>query len=305
MKTIALQYARSLIREKTVVVLMVMLFGITIASSFIGWSSHHTVIAAYNQTIFTFQSSGKVIPPNPFATQPALSILKNMVIYVPLIGALLAIIIGQISVMADNVAGTTKLIFSRPVSRRDYLAGKLMGISYVLIAIISICLSTSIVSLLIINSHLPSVTELAKLFLFYVLSFCYLLFFALVGFVAALLTRSQSLALLGALAVWIIISFVIPQFASGVSPVASLNPNTAPVDATQSAFFRTTQIAKPLSLGEEYKSVGLKLLDASPAGDRTTTLPQLIPLGVGLLGITYFARRRVNLLSVHEEALND
>jgi ABC-type transport system involved in multi-copper enzyme maturation permease subunit len=284
---------------------MAMLFSITIASNFIGWSSHHTVIAAYNQTILTFQSSGKVIPPNPFATQPSLSILKNMVIYIPLIGALLAIIIGQISVMADNVAGTTKLIFSRPVSRRDYMAGKLMGISYILLAIISICLSTSVVSLLIVNSHLPSVRELAKLSLFYVLSFCYLLFFALVGFLAALLTRSQSFALLGALAVWIVISFVIPQFASEVSPVASLNPNTAPVDATQSVFFRTTQLAKPLSLSEEYKTLGLKLLDASPAGDRTTTLPQLIPLGVGLLGMTYLARRRVNLLSVHEEALND
>jgi ABC-type transport system involved in multi-copper enzyme maturation permease subunit len=304
-KAIALQYARSLIREKTVVVLMLMLFGITIASSFIGWSSHHTVIAAYNQTILMFQSSGKLIPPDPFATQPDLSILKNMVIYIPLVGALLAIVIGQIGVMADNVAGTTKLIFSRPIARQDYLAGKLLGISYVLLAIISICLTTSIVSLLIINSHLPSVREMAKLILFYILSFGYLLLFALVGFLAALLTRSQSLALLGALAVWIVISFVIPQFASGVSPIASLNPATAPVDATQSAFFRTTQIVKPVSLGEEFKSVGLKLLDASPAGDRTRTLPQLIPLGVSLIGITYLARRRMNLLTVYDEAFND
>ena len=305
MKTIALQYAKSLIREKTVVLLMVMLFAITIASSFIGWSSHHTVIAAYNQTILTFQSTGKVIPPNPFATQPALSILKNMVIYIPLVGALLAIIIGQISVMADNVAGTTKLIFSRPISRRDYLAGKLMGISYVLLAIISICLGTSVGSLLIINSGLPSVGELLRLFLFYLLSFSYLLFFALVGFLAALLTRSQSMALLGALAVWIVISFVIPQFASGVSPIASLNPASAAVDATQSVFFRTTQLAKPLSLSEEYKSVGLKLLDASPEGDRSNTLPQLIPIGISLIGITYLTWRRMNRLTLHEEAMND
>lgn len=300
-----MQHVKSLVREKTVVVLMVMLFGITIASSFIGWSSHHTVVAVYDQTILAFRSSGKPIPPNPFAQQPELSILKNMVIYIPLVGALLAIIIGQVSVTADNVAGVTKLIFSRPISRRDYMVGKLLGISYVLVAIILICLSTSVASLAIINSHLPTVGELAKLILFYLLSFGYLLFFALIGFTAALLTRSQSLALLGALAVWIVISFVIPQFASGVSPIASLNPASTPVDATQSVFFRTTQIAKPLSLSEEYKTVGLKLLDAAPTGDQTSTFPQLLPLGVSLIGITYLGWRRMQHITVHEESAND
>ena len=305
MNTFATQHVKSLVREKTVVVLMAMLFGITIASSFIGWSSHHTVVAAYDQTVLALQASGKSIPPNPFAGQPPLSLLRNMVIYVPLVGALLAIIIGQASVTGDHVAGVTKLIFSRPVSRRDYMVGKLLGISYVLFAIVSVCLVTSIASLVIITRHFPSVGELTKLFLFYLLSFSYLFFFAIIGFIAALVTRSQSLALLGALAVWIIISFVVPQFASGISPIASLNPASTAIDATQSTFFKTTQLMKPLSFSEEYKTVGLQLLDASPAGSPTNSLPQLLPLVAGLIGVVYLGWRRMERLTVHEESASD
>jgi ABC-type transport system involved in multi-copper enzyme maturation permease subunit len=305
MNTLALQYVKSLVREKTVIVLMILLFGITIASSFIGWSSHHTIVAAYDQTILAFHASGRAIPPNPFAGQPNLAILRNMVIYVPLVGALLAIVIGQASVTADHVAGVTKLIFSRPISRRDYMVGKLLGISYILMGVVGVCLVTSVASLLFINSSLPTLWELARVTLFYLLSFSYLLLFAIIGFIAALITRSQSLALLGALAVWIVTSFVVPQFVSGTSPIASLNPASAPVDVSQSAFFRTTRLFKPVSISEEFKTAGLQLLDASPTGDTNSTFPQIWPLGVSLFGATYIGWKRLQRLTVHEESAND
>jgi ABC-type transport system involved in multi-copper enzyme maturation permease subunit len=131
------------------------------------------------------------------------------------------------------------------------------------------------------------------------------LLFAIIGFIAALITRSQSLALLGALAVWIVTSFVVPQFVSGTSPIASLNPASAPVDVSQSAFFRTTRLFKPVSISEEFKTAGLQLLDASPTGDTNSTFPQIWPLGVSLFGATYIGWKRLQRLTVHEESAND
>jgi ABC-type transport system involved in multi-copper enzyme maturation permease subunit len=217
MNSIALQHVRSLVRERTVLVLVALLFGITLASSFIGWSSHRTVTSVYDQTVIALRASGKTIPPNPFGNQPGLSILKNMVIYIPLVGALLAIIVGQMSVAGDHLAGVMKLIFSRPVSRGRYLSGKILGIAYVLSGIIAVCFGTSLFSMLVVNHHTPSIFEIFKLSLFYGLSFLYLMLFALIGLSAALMTRSQSLSLLGSIGVWIVISFVVPQFASGPS----------------------------------------------------------------------------------------
>ena len=62
----------------------------TALSGFIGWSSHATIIRVYDETVRTLTAAGKPAPPNPFSAQPRLSLLNNMIIYVPLIGALLA-----------------------------------------------------------------------------------------------------------------------------------------------------------------------------------------------------------------------
>lgn len=305
MLPVATQQIRLLIRQKTVMLLFILLVGITIASSFIGWSSRHTITAVYDQTVNTLKSSGKSIPPNPFADAPSLSILKNMVIYIPLVGALLAIIMGHTAITSDRVSGVSKLIFSRPLARRQYLGGKLLGISGVLFAVIIVCLLTSLVSLLVITRQLSSTVEIFKLLLFYIISFAYLFLFALTGATAALMTRSQSLALLGALGVWIVISFVLPQFTSGVSPIASLNPVAAPVDSSQTAFFRTTRLLKPFSISEQYKATGSQLLDAIPRTEYTNLVPQLLPLGASLIGVACLGWARMKRLTVYEESAHD
>jgi ABC-type transport system involved in multi-copper enzyme maturation permease subunit len=305
MNSIALQHVRSLVRERTVLVLVALLFGITLASSFIGWSSHRTVTSVYDQTVIALRASGKTIPPNPFGNQPGLSILKNMVIYIPLVGSLLAIIVGQMSVAGDHLAGVMKLIFSRPVSRGRYLSGKILGIAYVLSGIIAVCFGTSLFSMLVVNHHTPSIFEIFKLSLFYGLSFLYLMLFALIGLSAALMTRSQSLSLLGSIGVWIVISFVVPQFASGVSPIASLNPVSAPIGTSQTALFRATQVIRPFSLNERFKDVGIQWLDAIPKTEQTSVAPQVLPLGAALIGVFAFCWRKMKRIHVYEDSIND
>ena len=93
----------------------------------------------------------------------------------------------------------------------------------------------------------------------------------------ALLTRRRSLALLSAMGVWLVVTFVIPQFTSGLRPTQSLNPLTEPVGTSQ-AFFRVSQRAQSLSLVEQYKTVSGAILGTSPTTSTAETAVAIVPI---------------------------
>lgn len=280
---IARQHLRALARKHTFVLMLGVLLLMTALSGFIGWSSHSTITRVYDETVRTLEAAGKTAPPNPFATKPRLSLLNNMIIYVPLIGALLAIVVGHMSVMDDRQAGVTRIIFSRPVARSSYFWGKLAGSALAVAVIMAACLVLSVVALTLINRGPPTGSEFVRLTLFYALSGLYLLLFVLIGAVAALLTRSQSVALFAAVAVWVLVTFATPEFTSGLRPVASLNPVTDPV-TSNSAFFKTTSKAKPVSVNEQYKALSARILTEGSSTRTTTAAGELAPIAiVGLL----------------------
>ncbi|MEP7223808.1 MAG: ABC transporter permease subunit [Actinomycetota bacterium] len=305
---IARQHLRFLSRSHTFLLMLVVLLGMTALSGFIGWSSHSTILRVYDETVRTLTAAGKPAPPNPFAYKPRLSLLNNMIIYVPLIGALLAIVIGNMSVTGDRQAGVTRVIFSRPVGRSPYFWGKVAGSALAGAAIMAACLALSVIGLTLINHGLPTASELLRLTLFYALSGLYLLLFVLIGIVAALLTRSQSLGLFAAVAVWVLITFATPQFTSGLRPVASLNPVTDPVAVSHSGFFRATSKAKPLAVNEQYKALSTRILsqgsDVIRAGPGKTAA-QVAPIVLFVVLLGAWAHRLVRRHDFSEEATRD
>lgn len=281
---IARQHVRSLARRQTFLLMLGVLLLMTALSGLIGWSSHATITRVYDETVRTLQATGQTAPPNPFAAKPRLSLLNNMVIYVPLIGALVAIIIGHLSVMDDRNAGVSRVIFSRPVPRSSYLWGKLAGSAFAVTAIMAACLVLSAVAIGLINGGVPTASELGRLALFYALSGAYLLLFVLIGMIASLLLRSQSLALLAAVAVWALVTFATPQFTSGLRPVASLNPVTDPVTVSSSPFFQATSKAKPISVNEQFKALSAQILSDDAQASSTSTVGRVAPIaGLALL----------------------
>lgn len=305
---IARQHLRLLSRSHTFLLMLVVLLGMTALSGFIGWSSHSTIIRVYDETVRTLAAAGKPAPPNPFAYKPRLSLLNNMIIYVPLIGALLAIVIGNMSVAGDRQAGVTRVIFSRPVGRSSYFWGKVVGSALAGVAIMAACLALSVIGLTLINHGLPTASELVRLTLFYALSGLYLLLFVLIGLVAALLTRSQSLGLFAAVAVWVLITFATPQFTSGLRPVASLNPVTDPVAVSHSGFFRATSKVKPIAVNEQYKALSTRVLsqgnDVIRAGSGKTAA-QVAPIVLFVLLLGGWAHHLVRRHDFSEETARD
>lgn len=261
--TIAAHQVRSLTRQRTFVAMLGVLGAMTALAGVLGWSSHHTIVGVYDQATILLDSQGQPPPPNPFLLKPTLSLLSNMVVYIPLIGALLALIVGHLSLADDQTGGVGRLVFSRPIDRRNYLAGKVTAIAAVLGAVMAASLAISVLSLLIVN-HALAAGDLARLAGFYLLSWLYLLVFALIGMVAVTLTRRRSLGLLSAMGAWLVLTFVVPQFTSALRPSASLNPITDPVGTSQ-AFFRATAHGRPYSIAEQYKDASAHILATANA----------------------------------------
>lgn len=282
--TIATQQVVSLRRQRVFTALLATLLTMTALAGVIGWLSHNTIVRVYDEAVRILAADNKPAPPNPFALKPTLSLLSNMAIYIPLIGALLALVLGHLSLVDDQTSGLGRLIFSRQVSRTSYVLGKMVGAAAVLGAIIAASLVVSTVSLFLVNRNLPSVGDLARLSVFYGLSWLYLMVFALVGMVTVLVTRRRSLALLGALGVWLVVTFAVPQFTSGLRPTSSLNPVSDPVSTSQ-PFFRVTARARPFSVSEQYKEASARILGTATAEPASDTARRVLPIAASLAGL--------------------
>jgi ABC-type transport system involved in multi-copper enzyme maturation permease subunit len=279
--TIARHQVIALRRQRVFVSMLTMLLGMTAIAGFLGWSSHRTIVGIYGEASRYFVAQGQPVPADPIGLKPALSLLSNMVIYIPLIGALLAVVLGHLSVADDESSGVGRLVFSRQITRSAYLAGKVVAAAEVLAVIVSACIVISWTSLWIVNRSLPTGGELGRLTLFYGLSWLYLMLFAVIGMFAVLATRRRPIALLSAMGAWLVITFVVPQFTSGLRPTASLNPIVDPVSTSQT-FFKITAKARSISVVEQYKAVSGRILETGSTESVGRTIARISPI-VGLL----------------------
>jgi ABC-type transport system involved in multi-copper enzyme maturation permease subunit len=263
--TIARHEIQSLFRERTFILLLAVFAAMTLASAYIGWSSQHTIDQVYTAAAEQMRQSGKVAPSSPFADYPHLALLKNMMIYITLIGGLLAISTGYTAGMRERKAGVVKLLFSRPVGKEDFLFGKLLGISFVLAAVMLLAAAISTVSSAVLVNL--NIQDIIRLFSFYGFSWVYLLGFALLGFSFALVKDDEVVALLIPIIFWVAITFVLPELTSALYPTGSLNPTLPQTDILQSPTLMTIHNAVyPFSISENYKGIAATILDIGAAG---------------------------------------
>ncbi len=301
LRTLAFSEFRSLYRQRTLALLLVVFLGMALFSTYIGWSTEHTITGIYTETVQALATDGVTdVPPNPFLNAPPLAILKNMIVYVVLIGSLLAIVVGYNAFIRERRAGVAKIMFSRPISRHAVLVGKMAGILLVLAVVMSAALVISVVSASLVSSRLLSLSEIGRLLAYYGLSWGYVTIFGLLGLFFAMQAKSESLALLSPVVVWLLISFVLPQLTSALDPTALLNPTAIQADFPQSHFFTTIRaILEPFSISEHYKIVGRTLLEGGAGG-----LP-VWPSVLALVVVVAACFAAINRLNVCEEEINE
>ena len=86
---VAAQQLTVLRRQRTVLAVVSVLVGVTVLAGVIGWSSAATISRVYDQSVLLLAAQGRPAPTNPLGLKPPLSLLSNMTIYVPMVGALM------------------------------------------------------------------------------------------------------------------------------------------------------------------------------------------------------------------------
>jgi ABC-2 type transport system permease protein len=276
-ETISENEFKTLFKERTFIILLTLFVLMTLFSTYIGWSARNTVINVYNETVKEMSLKGITkIPPNPFTGISDLSILKNMIVYIFLIGSLLALIVGNNAFIRDRRSGVLRIIFSRPLSRQNYIFGKITGIFETLVFMVFVSFLISLFSITLVSGHFLSSAQVLKLLGFYGISLVYLFIFAMTGLFFGISSESESLSLLIPLILWVLITFVLPQITSALVPTALLNPTNIQTVAPHSSFFHIIQIiVRPFSISESYKEISSILLETSNAAGANTASAML------------------------------
>ena len=278
------------LRDHTVVLLAALFFAMVLVSAYLGWSATATVNAIYAKAVPVFQAQGKLVPPNPVGDTPPLSLFRNMVTYVGLLGALAALVLGHQTVAADRKAGVIPLLFSRPVSRSGIALGKIGAVIFAIVTVLAAAGLINAVTIL----FLPGLNLTGSVWLglvkFYSVSALYMLAFGLLGAICAAAFKTESMALLIPVTIWLTLTFIVPQITANIGPMAALNPQSANLVAPTSAFFdMTSAILGPVSIAESYRHLASSILEiTSGAGQSTTTEGALLALVLANLALAWF-----------------
>lgn len=267
-------------RERLPQILLMIFLAMVTLSSFISWATNHTVTSVYNEAVKQHITTA----PNPFTGVSPLYYARNTVIYIVLIGALLAIVLGVASMLRDRKARVTDLLLSRPFRTPIYLGAKLSGLCIWLLVILITAAMINWLSISIIIGHVLSLQDSARLLLFYAVAWLFLIPFVALGLLSGLYSRHETSALLLPIIIWSLLTFVIPQLGTAEHPVSLLNPVPAQI-MSHGFFFQVNQtIFGPLSLTEHFKHVSGSLLkDTQVSG--STIKSQAVISGFVLLSV--------------------
>ncbi|MFA9231653.1 MAG: ABC transporter permease [Microgenomates group bacterium] len=272
---IARQSARFVLRERTVALLSGMFVGLVLISAWLGWSATSTVNRIYRDAVAFLQAAGQPVPTNPVLDISPLSLMRNMSVYVALIGALSAIVIGNRLVGLDRKAGVLPLIGSRPLSRNAYAGGKIAALTGLILALGAVAGVVAVATFLVLPAITLMGTQWAQLAGFMAVTTLYMGIFGLIGLASGAWAKSETVGLLQPVTLWLTLTFILPQLTANLNPTAAINPISALATPPDTSFFHWAAVLLgPVSLADAYKFASAALLDYLPQGIAS---PSFIP----------------------------
>mgnify|MGYP000042835753 FL=1 len=303
---IASQSARFVLRERTVALLAALFVALVLISAWLGWQATATVDRIYLDAAAFLQKSGQPVPSNPVLDISPLSLMRNMSVYVALIGALSAIVIGNRLVGLDRKAGVLPLIGTRPFGRATYAAGKIAALGGLILVLALISGLIAAVTFLLLPAVVLNAAQWAQLAGFIGISALYMAIFGLVGLGAGASARSETVWLLVPVPLWLTLTFILPQLTANLNPTAAINPISALAPLPDTPFFQAAaQVLGPFSLADAYKFAAADLLDYLPQGIASPAfLSPLADLLLATLLAAAFAWRALTRLSMAQGDYN-
>ena len=272
-RIVARKEFQSAFRNRTFMVIAILFLAMSILSVYIGSTTKNAEMRLYEETIASLQAQGAT----SFPARPQihhLTILSNLIEYVSMIGAILAITLGYNALTEEKLSGGLKLILSRPIYRDQLLTGKLLGLGAVIAALLALVFVFNVALLALISGAIPTLAEILRLLTFIGISLVYMSIFLTLSLMLSVKMENGSTVFLISLVVWMVFSFVIPQMAETqmsnsmvINSISGLT-NQIPQDTTFS------RVINAFSPTWHLRELGNQLLEVAP-GSAEASLSQL------------------------------
>jgi ABC-type transport system involved in multi-copper enzyme maturation permease subunit len=247
---------RAAVRSRTLFALFAVFILVTSASILIAAFAFKTKVIDYNVYKAAAQAAGATYIAAP--QQFPLQLLRGAIEYVEIIGSIIAIALGYVSVAQARSNRTMQLVLSRPVRTYQLVMGRLLGATSIFAALVTVTGAVAYLSIGLISRMWLTSDEVVKLVVAYSTSIVYMLIFYCVGIVFTLRSRVPVNGLILGFATWLLIVMILPQIG-----------DTMDVDnQVPGGLFHALQVAKPqerqiLAHFKSYESIRTGLETAS------------------------------------------
>ena len=207
--TLARHEYRAATRSRVLLALVVILVAVTAASVYIAAAGYRSELADYETYRQAAEAGGiQRIAPSPLRL---LSLLQGAMEYVEILGAIIGIAVGFLSVSRERANRTLALVRSRPVSAGELAAGSVLGATALFATLIAVTATVAVVCLGLVGNDWVSGEEAVRLLLAYTASIVYMVGFYCLGAVMTARAKVAANGLMYALGIWLVVVLVLPQ----------------------------------------------------------------------------------------------
>lgn len=268
--TLAEHDYRAAVRNRVLAALLVILLCVTTFSVLVAAMDYQTTFDDYQRYKAAAEAAGvQSVAPSPLRP---LQLLRPVVEYLEIVGAVIGIALGYLSVARERSNRTVRLLLTRPVSGSELAIGPAIGAVGLITTLVAVTVVIGVVSIGVWGHDWIDPEQLVKVILWCVASIAYMAVFYCLG--AALTARSRVLAngLVAALVVWLVVVLIIPQIGDTMDPdnqvpgglFSALNldkPQETQVLAKFSTYEQMRNGIEELSFAKHYERFSFAMLD--------------------------------------------
>lgn len=196
-------------RSRILLTLVAILAATTFVSVLTAALDYRGQLADYQAYVQAATAGGVTrIPPSPLAL---LSLLRGAMEYVEILGAVIAVALGYLTISRERANGTMPLLRSRPVTPGEQAVGSALGALAVLSTLVASTAVVAVLCLGVIGRDWLSWGQGLQLLVAYLAAIVYMGVFYAVGVVATARSRVATTGLMVALGIWLLVVLIIPQ----------------------------------------------------------------------------------------------
>lgn len=208
---------KDIFRSKTFIYMLILLILLTIISLSVSFLVFNNQVTEYHNSLEVLKQIGK-LPDTPPPKLYPLNLLRGVVDYIEIIGAILGIILGYISISKERNTKALKLLLTRPITKNDLAYGKIIGNTLFVLSLMFIIGIIVFLATFVIGGVVLTAIELLKLLLFVLFSTMYIMIFFMLSFFFSLQQKTISNALIMAFIIWLVFVLIFPQIGDTMDP---------------------------------------------------------------------------------------